>query len=137
MRGEFKNGTSSSFTGLQFDISSISSFIAINEEESDNDFSNLEEILEKDLDLDQEDFSYDEMIDENEEQIFISKSKFKKTKSELEDLIRIAEETQVWVENLIKYWEGNQEVAKLDIINPELRIITRSIDYDNKDEEEF
>lgn len=119
MRGEFKNVTSSSFTGLQFDISSILSFIAINEEESDNDCSKLEEILEEDLDLDQEDFSYDEMIDENEEQVFISKSKFKKTKSELEDFIRIAEETQVWVENPIKYWEGNQEVAKLDIMNPE------------------
>lgn len=52
-------------------------------------------------------------------------------------MIRIDKETQVLGENPIKYWERNKEVAKLDIINPDFIIITKNIDYDNKDKEEF
>lgn len=61
----------------------------------------------------------------------------KSDRAKLEELIQLAETTQVLGENPIKYWERNKILAHLDIKNPDYKISTAKIAYSNLDRDEF
>ena len=55
----------------------------------------------------------------------------------LEELIRIIEQAQILGENPLKFWEINNYLAELEIINPEIQIKIAKGDYSPQDKEEF
>ncbi|GMP93854.1 hypothetical protein CsSME_00043524 [Camellia sinensis var. sinensis] len=62
---------------------------------------------------------------------------YRRTKNDLDEIIRLAETTKILREQSMKYWERNKVLASLDIRNKDYRITSSQIDHTPADMEEF